>query len=230
MEAKLAALEEEINILKGEIKSVLQEVRTAVLASENPFGAAAFARSQLPSAGPPSEPGVAPVQPQAEAATRTEPPPAPPPGHDSSPGAAIEPPPVAPAQTRVAAPAADAGPLPSRPLPDIHALAALLTWVEETRERLDETRYRIVLSLARYGALIDPDLEATLLEAGSTVEPGTAAARPSVNDSIVALRQLEAILAGPGPGRWEAPDNLRRISDYAPGYPDAQEVRPSKRR
>src|SRR5581483_551380 len=212
MEAKLAALEEEISILKGEIKSVLQEVRTAVLASENPFGGGAFARPVPIAAEPPASPTAAPVQPQPEAAPPPEPPPAPPVAADSRPHAVTDAaPPIAP-QGPVASPAAHAAPAPSRYLPDVHALAALLTWVEETRERLDETRYRIVLRLARYGALIDPDLEATLLEAGGTVASGEPAARPSVNDSIVALRQLEAILAEPGTARrW--PDNLRRLSD-----------------
>ena len=35
--SKVTALEEEVAVLKGEIKMILQEVRTAVLARENPF-------------------------------------------------------------------------------------------------------------------------------------------------------------------------------------------------
>ncbi len=109
--------------------------------------------------------------------------------------------------------------------PDVRALAALLTWVEETRERLDERRYRVVLNLARYGDLIDPELEKTLLDAAETVGGTQEQEHASVNDCIVALRQLEAILA---------PDaNVRRLSDYGLNADESggphREVRPSRR-
>ena len=37
LQAQLTALEEEVGMLKGEIKAILQEVRVAILARQNPF-------------------------------------------------------------------------------------------------------------------------------------------------------------------------------------------------
>jgi hypothetical protein len=110
----------------------------------------------------------------------------------------------------------------------VRALAALLGWVEETRARLDERRYRIVLGLASYGGLLDEDLERTLIEAGDTVAGATEDTSASMNDSIVALRQLEAILT-PLP-----PESIRRLYDVRDARDDEEgavrEVRPSRRR
>jgi hypothetical protein len=262
MEAKIAALEEEISILKGEIKSILQEVRTAILASENPFtGTGAMTRPhsdpgdvkvvQLPAppapvaaaSAPAPAPDYGPAHPPHGPATQ----PAPPPPyesvqHGSAPTAprdeegqpyedvAAQMP--RPEEARQAPPRR--GPQSERRLvasaprqdaPDVRALAALLTWVEETRERLDQRGYKVVLGLARYGALIDAELEQTLLTAAETVGGREPQEHTSVNDSIVALRQLEAILA---------PDtNVRRLSDYTRDKNESDghytEVRPSRR-
>ncbi|HXH22554.1 MAG TPA: hypothetical protein VNN10_11025 [Dehalococcoidia bacterium] len=225
MEAKLAALEEEINILKGEIKAILQEVRTAVLASENPFASSAGAR-----AGSPASPVLAPLpqaeaMPVAEAQTELQPTVSAPlpasldrvePKGSSYQAAPRE-------QAALPPPAAD-----SRPTADVRALAALLGWVEETRARLDERRYRIVLGLASYGGLLDEDLERTLVEAGETVQGPAKDAPASMNDSIVALRQLEAILT-PLP-----PESVRRLYEVRADRGDddlaEREVRTSRRR
>jgi hypothetical protein len=260
MEAQIAALEEEVAILKGEIKSVLQEMRTAILASENPFSGGAMPRGAAPpalsehAAQPrviqlPSVPGA-----QGRSADEGGP------GAleiDASVEAADEPEPYQPAAAqdgparRVATAVRDQAPVPPSgrreqhpdaaeptrmPVPDVRALAALLTWVEETRERLDDRRFRVVLGLARYGDLVDDELEKTLLEAAKAVGGVAAGARASTNDSIVALRQLEAILA---------PDsNVRRLRDFgmearerddyrraAPfeGVSSGREARPSRR-
>ena len=240
MDAQLAALEEEVAILKGEIKSVLQEMRTAILASENPFASGFVARGvaappetppqviQLPSP-PGSNPTAMAERPVAAVSA------------DAGPDAGGGPPEAreayTPAQPPQTASSPAATPAPSRWdeaggstrafTPDVRALSALLTWVEETRERLDDRRYRVVLGLARYGDLIDDELEKTLLEAADTVGGAEPGARASTNDSVVALRQLEAILA---------PDsNVRRIADFDPDLRDrdrpfaSREARPSRR-
>jgi len=227
MEAKLAALEEEISILKGEIKAILQEVRIAVLASENPFTSpsprphlvaveapepeSAPKVVQLSSVPPASEPDGD-LQPAHEPAYTPPASPVPqqsrPYGHQELAASPQEPPLIR-------------GSVPPRATTDIRALAALLAWVEETRERLDDSRYKVVLGLAAYGGILDTDLETTLMEAGNTFPGPAADARASMNDCIVALRQLEAIL-GPPP-----PESLRQL------YPDndvpRREVRPSRK-
>ncbi len=257
MEAKLAALEEEINILKGEIKSILQEVRTAVLAAENPFtGGLAMRQAAAALEDKDAEPKVVRLQapPAAPAAASAEPQvPAPrqrmdagataetesfdddPAGYETAPPAYRE----ASGRPRASDPSGAPSHLARAPrqenreqlaerrpsAPDVRALAALLTWVEETRERLDERRYRVVLNLARYGDLIDPELEKTLLDAAETLGGMQDQEHASVNDCIVALRQIEAILA---------PDaNVRRLSDYGLNADESgrshREVRPSRR-
>jgi hypothetical protein len=216
MEAKLAALEEEVSILKGEIKAILQEVRTAVLASENPFAGGSTPRPAavvVSEPEPEGEPRVIQLNPQ----------PRPP---NAAPGPDTEPEPQTysyerrgsePAQVRpVEAPEA---PVSTHQPPDIRALAALLAWVEETRERLDDQRFEIVLGLASYARLVDPPLEQTLRDAGRMVAAPDGSIKPSMNDCIVALRQLEAILAAPGPAR--------RLYEVNDSY---EEVRPSRRR
>jgi hypothetical protein len=223
MEAKLSALEEEISILKGEIKAILQEVRTAVLASENPFTGASTRAVAVP---------ATPLEPTADS-----PPPAPAPQSRPEPAAPAQdaqPAPVAaPAPQAAAAPTvpqpASAWPAPSaRSTADVRALAALLAWVEETRARLDSRRYRIVLGLASYGGLLDEDLERTLIEAGETVPGPAEDVSASMNDSIVALRQLEAILT-PLP-----PESIRRLYEVRETHDEEdgpyREVRPSRRR
>ncbi|HEY7269526.1 MAG TPA: hypothetical protein VH951_06840 [Dehalococcoidia bacterium] len=246
MEAKIAALEEEINILKGEIKSILQEVRTAILASENPFtGGQGAPRANVSSVPDHQEPKV--VQLTSPLAQPVQPEPAFVPAEDAGVAArqplqAMAPPAAAgPAPERRAEEAslrdagrgtgADAAGEPARRAsqPDVRALAALLTWVEETRERLDERGYKVVLGLARYGDLIDQELETTLLAAAETVGGKETQEHTSVNDSIVALRQLEAILAGDGP----SDGRIRRLGDYATTRDESdghiREVRPSRR-
>ena len=249
MEAKLAALEEEISILKGEIKAILQEVRTAVLASENPFSGGQVHRAaqsvasgqdapagdskiiQLP--GPPSA-----TQPAVDHEAMAEAPT--PPIESISPRADS-----GHAQAEVGAAATSGQAATARSTSDVRALAALLAWVEETRERLDDRRYTIVLGLAAYGGLLDVDLERTLLEAGNTVPGPQDGERSSMNDSIVALRQLEAILtplpaesirrlyeAGPIHGTLATEPGKARLQGDDGGRDDDgpyREVRPSRR-
>jgi hypothetical protein len=260
MEAKIAALEEEINILKGEIKSILQEVRTAVLASENPFTGNGSARQARP--GGQLEPEVSPElrvvplssppAPQVIAIPAVPLPGASEPDNDPSPsvgssaddeaplflerdarlGAASRfsrtslvderpldrgrwdprneadersKPGYSPHSTtregvlafssRESGPdfASDDNEAVDRPRLAVPTIAGLMVWVEETRARLDDGRLRIVLSLARYGGVIDEELEEVLMSVSSLIDQ-TPPARASVNDCLVSLRQLDAIL------------------------------------
>ena len=90
--------------------------------------------------------------------------------------------------------------------------------MEETRERLDETRLSIVLSLARYAGLVDPELADVLMSVSAIVEvePTDRVSR-SINDCLLALRQLDAVLAG------DEPVDFRRERRNAPRADPASE-------
>jgi hypothetical protein len=195
--ARVTALEEEVSVLKGEIKTILQEVRTAVLARDNPFDAsfAAVPRPQeVPAAQTP--------------ATQTAPPP---PTHEASNGHNLthlhEVPPASQAASETApfvemkqASAAtssrslEAGSAWPAPRWSVHSLAALMSWTQESAQRFTCQDLGIVLSIARYGGLIDKDLEATLAELAQTLAPANEPQRATATDFLLALRQLDALL------------------------------------
>jgi hypothetical protein len=182
LQAKVTALEEEVNVLKGEIKLILQEVRTALLARENPFTVASTESLALPASlreerGPSGDRG---------AATLPETQPAP---------VIHELPVVKPAapkpQPQVVALPAMIEPLAGRL--DMPRLAALVNWTQDTTAKHTAADVSIILSLARYGGLLEPDLETTLGKISRTV-PQTNNTRASIGDLLVALRQLDAMI------------------------------------
>lgn len=85
--SQVAVLQDEVKLLKGEIKSILKEIRTAVLSRDNPFSAgldamAAGGAAQQPTAQepiltpvPPAQPE--PIQPIAQPVPQTQPEPTP---------------------------------------------------------------------------------------------------------------------------------------------------------
>jgi hypothetical protein len=178
--AKVAALEEEVTVLKGEIKLILQELRTAILARENPFALAAPESLALP------------------ASTREER------GPSNDRGAASPAPaesPVAIALEAIAKPVAlrpeAKTPLQAvqmeHPRLDVTRLAALVAWTQETANTLSAGDLSIVLAMARYGGLIEGDLEATLAKIGKTAN-GPSNPRAGIGDLLLALRQFEALV------------------------------------
>lgn len=182
--AKVTALEEEVTVLKGEIKLILQELRTAILARENPFTLASTESFALP-ASMREERG---------------------PSMERAPVASI------PFSEADAVPAAPASHEPARPVVvvkhqapvrvveteavhlDVPRLAALVSWTQETALRHTSADLSIVLSLARYSGLIESDLEATLAKIGKTVAPPSDKLRAGIGDLLLALRQLEALI------------------------------------
>jgi hypothetical protein len=257
---RIAALEEEVSLLKGEIKSILQEVRVALLSRENPFAGGIL---EAPASVPPAYAAPAPVA-----------------GHESPPPvtmrgfepigeggrlAAAVPPTWSqlgpdPAATEEG-PASD--PLPRRArqsgrgaggdshlLEDEEAeeaahpvvpgkssqrrdepsgrqvgtsrnaarttghserwnrrdLAALMAWTQEVAARFSRRDFVLMLSIARYGGLIDGRLQQTLVElSGSLASEG---ARPaSMMDFALAAHQLEAVL-----GFDQQPDESTRAA------------------
>jgi hypothetical protein len=205
--AKVAALEEEVAILKGEIKTILQELRIAVLSRENPFSANGhdFGGSQParpdspafdaifadPAAAPtPAPPPVA-QAPQQVVMIREVP-------------AAVEPisefvEQPSPARIKRRAPIDDEPELEpettARPRRwSVHSLAALMAWTQEHSQRFNTQDMGIVLSLARYGGLIDEALESTLEKLAKGLAPDEAPLRATSSDFLLALRQLDALL------------------------------------
>jgi len=206
--AQIAALEEEVKLLKGEIKSILEEIRTTVLARDNPFA---------------SQGGLPVFQPIERSGAASEPAPASeeaPPSVTRAPATASEDPlphvlrvePTAPPETRGGP---ESAPLPTMagggpevtPLPamveaavpqawSVSTIAGLIAWVDETTSRLGTTHLQMILDLAPFAGLIPPEAEEALLKVVKLASSRKDSATVSVNDTLVALRQLEAIFQG----------------------------------
>jgi hypothetical protein len=191
--SKVTALEEEIAVLKGEIKTILEEVRTAVLARENPFAvdtyepraAATPAPAPAPTPEPAAEPEQAPKVIRLNALPDPEPEddlPAPAPRN----GGAGEPGRVRHRETATAA---------NKRRWSVGSLATLMAWTQDVTSRMDANDLDIVLSMARYGGLIEEDLETTLTKlAAPLFAPSAEKRRVGVSDYLLALRELSALI------------------------------------
>ena len=193
--SKLTALEEEVAVLKGEIKTILHEVRTAVLARENPFAVDTYdpilavppvpAPTPAPVPEPAAEPETSPKvirlnalpdpEPETEAETH-----APRSIGAVETDAARRPAPIAPAGKRRWS---------------VGSLATLMAWTQDVTSRMDANDLDIVLSMARYGGLIEEELEATLTKlAAPLFAPMQEKRRVGVSDYLLALRELSALI------------------------------------
>jgi hypothetical protein len=209
--AQIAALEEEVKLLKGEIKSILEEIRTSVLARDNPFVFQA---------------GLPVFRPVERSETTSEPAPAPEeahPGATTAPATASEVEDPLPRVVRVEPTATppetgdgpESAPLPAMarsglevtPLPamaeaavpqawNVSTIAGLIAWVDETTSRLGTAHLQMILDLAPFAGLIPPEAEEALLKVVKLASSRKESATVSVNDTLVALRQLEAIFQG----------------------------------
>jgi hypothetical protein len=195
----VTALEEEVGMLKGEIKAILQEVRVAILARQNPFlfsdsdrpAAAAhssnpFDLSDLPAAPAPAAPAPAPT---------TEPQPAP--------TAAAE------LATRVvklagidsieAEQAAPGPAITKRPID----LAALMVWVQDCADSFNHTEFVMLVTMASYADFFDDGLKQALVEMSVQISRENTT-KASLADFSLALKKLEAIRATTGRQRQAA--------------------------
>jgi hypothetical protein len=185
LQARVTALEEELSIIKGEIKSILQEVRVAVLARQNPFNEDNFGTTPSPAgAGWPSS----------DEPFSNQPAPAP--------TAAPAIPATAPLHVIAAQPAPQA---PAEPDPTSEQamsvrssgtldLAGLLSWLQETAEQFNSSDFKMLVQLAAYGGLIDGGLEESLVELAETVS-GSSTRKASLPEFALALQKLEAVRA-----------------------------------
>lgn len=199
LQNRVTALEEEVGILKGEIKAILQEVRVAVLARQNPF-------MDNSTDAPPSfaaiPPASSPVEHQEPAAAPPSTSPSPTPlrvvSHDD---------PVEELWMQDPEPASIVQSASTRPGTRPLDLAALLTWVQDVSSRLSEADFAILLSIGAYGGMIDDDLKDTLLELAQNLTSDETH-RATLPEFTLALQQLEALQAS-APGK---PESRRRIA------------------
>ena len=198
--SQIANLEDEIKLLKGEIKSVLKEIRAAVLSQDNPFGMNAISLTPPAASPAPAQPVPPPVL---EATPQSSPPisfPSP-----TRPEVAAERPQIfheEPAPRRQAPEAArpreDApDPADDDKRPSLLTIASLLGWVEDTLISLGPRRFRLTLELAYFAELLSPEVRDVLRDLPQLWPDATEPERPlSVNECLLVLRQLEAILQG----------------------------------
>ncbi|MEX2226080.1 MAG: hypothetical protein WEB52_06500 [Dehalococcoidia bacterium] len=195
LESRVATLEDEGKIIKGEVKQILTEIRSAILVRENPFemenarGMAAGGTTHVISTAPsatkvelvmPSAPEPAPV---AEPQPEFEPAPARTPY--------IPEPSKEPVMLRPQAHIAPSE--PDRPQWSLLTVAGLSAWAEEAMRRLGPLRLEILLDLCEAAGHLTPDARTALsrITEMDTAEPAQA---PSTNDTVVILRQLEALV------------------------------------
>ena len=223
--AQMTALEDEVKVLKGEIKSILQEIRSAVLAQDNPFdserGLHVFQPIERSSSGdePLSQGDDSPT-------TSTTTPPALAQAHDAPPAVTpAEPAPGTPGYWDVpqqvplpavpetglqaAAPSpmatGNAGVAPVPQFPEaaascpwsVSTIASLVAWVDETTTRLGSTHLHMILDLARFAGILPSEAEEALLKVIKLASGRKDNSTVSVNDTLVALRQLEVIFQEP---------------------------------
>ncbi len=194
LQAQVTALEEEVGMLKGEIKAILQEVRVAILARENPFLSDDSERP-VPSArsiNPFDQNDVAPAP---FPAPFVEMPVASPPPSFAAPAVVIQdtaPRPQASARSDQVAPDESSPVLKTskRPLD----LAALMVWVQEAAETFNHPEFVMLVTMASYADFFDEGLKQALIDMSQQIAREHPV-KASLADFSVSLKQLESIRA-----------------------------------
>lgn len=199
LEAKVATLEDEGKIIKGEVKQILTEIRTAILVRDNPFEDSTSARQTQPSVQIISgaAPDLARVQiiapePSTAAHAEQEPEAAPQPmrparrAAEESAVQTKEPIMLRPAPEPIAAP-------PEQPQWSLLTIASLTAWAEEAMGRLGALRFEILLDLCEAASHISPEARSALSRV-KELDIAAPAQAPSTNETVVILRQLDALL------------------------------------
>lgn len=188
LEAKVATLEDESKIIKGEVKQVLTEIRTAILVRDNPFEEAGARMAPAPVPAPEISRVeiVAPVLPTRRDTEPAEEPQQQPEFFRNEPPDSRE-----PIMLRTSAPVVH--PTPETPQWSLLTIASLTAWAEEAMQRLGALRFEILLDLCEAAGHVSPEARAALsrVKELDVTPPETA---PSTNDTVVVLRQLDALL------------------------------------
>ena len=224
---QLGTMQDEIKLLKGEIKAILKELRTAILSNDNPFTMNAGAPKPIQPADSDTkkdEPEKA--EPEEESpptdGPTTPPPggPGPPPGGPGGPPGGPGGPPLGgpggpPIGGPGGPPGGPGGPTPIRSLDEetssdeespspasgkgwnLLTIASLTAWAEDALTSLGPRRFQIVLELACFAELLSPDVKTVLHDMSEFAPEQEGKERPmNINDCLVVLHQLEAILQG----------------------------------
>ena len=200
LNSKVAALEDEMRIVKGEVKQVLTEIRSAILAQDSPFieGGQAARNAARPVQIVPAvkeEPArVEIVMPQSEA------PVAAPAAHATDDHVAA--PHVAPAASpspvhhEPERPTTALAPSP-RPAPrwSLLTVASLAAWAEEAFQRIGAQRLAILLDLCEVSGYLPQEARQALARVGELDLPAPEQAASPMEVTVL-LRQLDALLQG----------------------------------
>ena len=222
LEPRVRQVEEDVAILKGEIKSVLMEVRTSLLSQTNPFS------NPVPAA--PATPAVQlhvaepAYQPQAQAPLvhqepRQQEPRQQQSWHQESQHderalqndnhndflAAISQPERQFASQQQPVPLSVA----SRRSWELNTLAMLLAWCQGNMVRLSDKEMSSLLSLARYGGLVDEELAGILLNISGSFDEGKIGRAATVSEYLLALHELHSVIKEE---EEPATPRLRRVS------------------
>jgi hypothetical protein len=189
LESRVATLEDENKILRGEVKQILTEIRTAILVRDNPFegesGLVGAPPAHMATVAAPV--AAAPVQ---EIHVHAEQPHAEPPRPEPAPAPAApqkEPVMLRPVVAPVLAPA------PERPAWSLMTIAGLSAWAEDATRRLGSLRLEILLDLCETAGHITPEAR-TALSRINELEIAEPDQPPATTDTLVILRQLDALV------------------------------------
>ena len=182
LETRVATLEDEGKITKGEVKQILTEIRSAILARENPFDNSASMSTPFAIVAP------EPI--------------APPPAPAAQPDPALIAPPVIsrPEPVREPVPMRPNSATPPAPVhvqqPDwsLLTIAGLSAWAEDAMRRLGALRVEILLDLCQASGHMTADVRQALARITELDAPEPVQA-PSQNETAAILRQLDALLA-----------------------------------
>jgi hypothetical protein len=229
LNAKLSSLEDDVKLLKGEVKLILSEIRTAILGQDNPFAEPGQGLRVNPGAldsRPPirvvrvppedEESDDAAAWPEASEESLSEPEPsyepaepfdmdepAPPPASIAEP----EPEPAAPPEPQpvAAAPAPVAPPQLAAPVDDGHprwsllAIAGLTVWAEEAAKQIGSERLSILLDLCQFTGYLSEPAKEALIKVTQLVQSEERETPPTANEYLVVLCQLDALMKGDEP-------------------------------
>jgi len=199
LEPRVKQVEEDVAILKGEIKSVLMEVRTSLLSQSNPFTSAPIAP-----VAPVAPIATAPVVLQTPEPVRQPEPPRP--SFQEGPRADDKPQQTENRNdnfTHLPRPESESQFAPQRPVPlpvaprrnwELNTLAMLLAWCQGNMVRLSEKEMTSLLSLARYGGLVDEELAGILLEISTSFDDGNVGRAATVSEYLLALHELHTVI------------------------------------
>jgi hypothetical protein len=196
LNSKIAALEDEMRIVKGEVKQVLTEIRSAILAQDSPFEDGPAARAPRPIQVMPAvaeEPARVEVVAPRDHVDGSS-------GVIAASSALHTPPATAGSQEPPAAGAAHVAspsPIAPRHAPrwSLLTVASLAAWAEEALLRLGPQRLAILLDLCEVSGYLPSEARHALdrvseLDVPAPEKPATAM------ETTLLLRQLDALIQG----------------------------------